>query len=246
MAVPPLRTGAAMLAVGGLAAHIVPAGTWLPRVRRRLFPALAGLGSGSHVALTFDDGPDPVSTPLFLDALDRLGVLATFFLLGEHVEANEQLVRETAVRGHELAVHGWSHDRPWRPCDPREFRGLRRAKAVVEAATGVPVRWYRPPYGILTGARLAAASRSGMRPVLWSAWGRDWTRDATADSVLGTLRPDLGSGATVLLHDSDRVASPGCWLATLAALPRLVASCRDAGLDLGPLRDHDVAATRAL
>ena len=242
MAAPPLRTGAALLALGGLAAHIVPAGTWLPAVRRTLFPALAGLGAGSHVALTFDDGPDPVATPLFLDALDRLGVPATFFVLGEHVAANEQLVRETAARGHEVAVHGWNHDRPWLPWDRREVRDLRRAKAVVEDATGVPVCWYRPPYGILTGGRWAASARSGLRPVLWSAWGRDWTRAATADSVINTLLPDLGSGATVLLHDSDRVATPGCWLATLEALPRLVASCRDAGLELGPLRDHGVAA----
>jgi len=242
MALPSLRTGAAVVAAAGLAAHLGPAGTWLPGVRRRFFPALAGLGPGAHVALTFDDGPDPRSTPLFLDALDRLEVRATFFVLGEHVPANERLVRETAARGHEVAVHGWNHNRPWRPCDPREFRDLRRAKAVVEAATAVPVRWYRPPYGILTGGRWAATARCGMRPVLWSAWGRDWTRAATADSVLGTLRPDLGPGATVLLHDSDRVARPGCWLATLGALPRLVASCRDAGLDLGPLVDHDVPA----
>ena len=242
MAVPGLRTGAAALAAGALAAHIGPAGTWLPGVRRAFFPALAGLGAESHLALTFDDGPDPVATPLFLDALDRLGVLATFFVLGEHVETNARLVRETAARGHEVAVHGWNHGRPWRPCDPRDFRDLRRAKAVVEATIGAPVRWYRPPYGILTGGRWAATARCGMRPVLWSAWGRDWTRDATADSVLDTLRPDLGPGATVLLHDSDRVATPGCWLATLAALPRLIASCRDAGLDVGPLRDHEVTA----
>jgi peptidoglycan/xylan/chitin deacetylase (PgdA/CDA1 family) len=239
---PPLRAGAAAAVLGGLAAHVVPAGTWLPGVRRALFPALAGLGTGPHVALTFDDGPDPASTPPFLDALDRLGVRATFFVLGEHVAAHRRLVRETAARGHEVGLHGWSHRRPWLPGDPRELGELRRARAAVEAATGVPVRWYRPPYGILTGGRWAAAVRCGLRPVLWSAWGRDWTRDATADSVLRTLRPDLGPGATVLLHDSDRVAAPGCWLATLAALPLLDDACRAAGLVLGPLRDHGVAA----
>ncbi|MYR56237.1 polysaccharide deacetylase family protein, partial [Streptomyces sp. SID625] len=63
--------------------HIVPAASWLPRFRSRCLPHLAGHGRTGHVALTFDDGPDPASTPHFLDALDRLDVRATFFVLGE-------------------------------------------------------------------------------------------------------------------------------------------------------------------
>ena len=235
------RPPTALAAVGltGLAAHVVPAGTWLPRVRRALFPALAGISTQPHVALTFDDGPDPASTPQFLTALDELGVRATFFLLGEHVPPNRALVGEIAARGHEVAVHGWSHRWPWVPGDPHEFGEIRRARAVTEEAAGRSVRWYRPPYGILTGGRWAAARRCGLQPVLWSAWGKDWTPHATAETVLRTLEPDLRAGATVLLHDSDRVAASGSWLATLAALPRLVAWCRAADLTIGPLTEHD-------
>ena len=106
----PAVTGTAGLLA--LAAHIVPAGTWLPGARRTLFPALAGLGKATHVALTFDDGPDPATTPYFLDELDRLGVRATFFLLGEHVARHEGLTRRIAERGHEIGLHGWTHRRP--------------------------------------------------------------------------------------------------------------------------------------
>src|SRR5690606_28182749 len=88
------RAVALPLAAGALA-HIGPAATWLPVVRRRLSPRLAGVGHPRHVALTFDDGPDPVSTPRFLDALDGLGARATFFVLGDAVLRHPGVVRET-------------------------------------------------------------------------------------------------------------------------------------------------------
>jgi hypothetical protein len=85
---------------------------------------------------------------------------------------------------------------------------------------------------------LAAARRLELTPVLWTAWGKDWTATATPSSVLGTLAPDVRGGATVLLHDSDCTSAPGAWHSALGALPELTARCHDAGLLLGPLRDH--------
>ena len=220
------------------AAHVVPAATWLPGLRRTCFPALAGLGRRDHVALTFDDGPDPRSTPSFLAALSRSEVRATFFVLGEQVVRYPELTRRIAAEGHELAIHGWTHDRPWRPAVHAEIRGLSRAAETVYEITGQIPRWYRPPYGILTGDRLIAAARTGLDPVLWSAWGRDWTAAATPASVRATVQRDLRGGGTVLLHDTDRNSAPGCWQATLAALPGLLAGCQAAGWTIGPLADH--------
>ncbi|MFC9810160.1 polysaccharide deacetylase family protein [Streptomyces griseoaurantiacus] len=244
---PSVRRAAALAAVplavtAAAGAHIVPAATWLPGLRRRCFPRLAGIGRPGHVALTFDDGPDPLSTPLFLEALDELMVRATFFVLGESVLRHPEVARETARRGHELAVHGWTHDRPWLPAPARDAREVARAAEAVAEVTGRRPRWYRPPYGILTSGRWAAARRAGLRPVLWSAWGRDWTVDATADSVRATVEADLRGGGTVLLHDTDRAAAPDCWKATLEALPALVTDCRRAGLTVGPLADHGLRA----
>lgn len=95
-----------------------------------------------------------------------------------------------------------------------------------------------PPYGILTTSRWLAARRAGLRTVLWSAWGRDWTADATPESVRARVAADLRGGGTILLHDSDRHSAPDCWHATLAALPAIVQDCREAGLTVGPLREH--------
>ncbi|MET7325601.1 polysaccharide deacetylase family protein [Streptomyces sp. NPDC005549] len=219
-------------------AHIGPAATWLPELRRRRFPGLAGRGSPGHVALTFDDGPDPVSTPRFLDVLDGLGVRATFFVLGENVARHPAQARELVRRGHELAVHGWTHDRPWWPSPVRDTRDLRRAVRVVAEVAGSAPRWYRPPYGILTSGRWAAARRAGLRPVLWTAWGKDWRHDATPTSVRATVAADLRGGGTILLHDTDHASAPGSWRAALGALPDIVRDCREAGLTVGPLGEH--------
>ncbi|WP_407698835.1 polysaccharide deacetylase family protein [Streptomyces acidicola] len=224
------------------AAHIVPAATWLSGPRRAWLPALAGVGRSDHVALTFDDGPDPRSTPAFLAALDELSVRATFFVVGEQVLWHRRLSHDIVRRGHELAVHGWTHNRPWRPAPAREARQLARAAHVVAEVSGAPPAWYRPPYGILTGDRLLAARRTRLRPVLWTAWGRDWKARATAESVVTTVLADLRGGGTLVLHDTDRHAAPGCWRAALAALPGLVGACRAAGLTVGPLGEHGVAS----
>ncbi|MFR0354882.1 polysaccharide deacetylase family protein [Streptomyces sediminimaris] len=220
------------------AVHIGPAATWLRTLRNPCFPALAGAGRPDHVALTFDDGPDPGSTPAFLDALDRLDVRATFFVLGESAARHPELIREAAGRGHELGVHGWRHDRPWLPGPLRDAAEVARAAGVLWELTGERPRWYRPPYGILTAGRWAAARRAGLRPVLWTAWATDWTADATPASVREAVAADLRGGGTVLLHDTDHASAPGCWRATLGALPDIVAGCREAGLRVGPLREH--------
>ncbi|WP_247746167.1 polysaccharide deacetylase family protein [Streptomyces oryzae] len=223
------------------AAHIIPAASWLPAVRSVLRPALDGRGRADHIALTFDDGPDARSTPHFLRELDRLGVRATFFLEGAAVRRHPALVRRMAAEGHELAVHCWEHQPPWLPRPVADRADLERAVAAVRETAGMTPYWYRPPYGVLTATRWWGARRAGLRPVLWTAWGRDWRADADPDSVLAKVSERLTGGATVLLHDSDRNSAPSSWRATLATLPHLITLCRYAGWTVGPLADHGLA-----
>lgn len=213
---------------------LAPAATWIPSLRRRAARSLSGLGDQSHVALTFDDGPDPDRTPGMLEVLDRIGVRATFFVVARRVAEAPSLVRRMVDAGHEIAVHGYDHRPPVRPW--RDTADLRRAVQIVAAEAGHRPLWYRPPYGVLTLTRWRAAVRMGLRPVLWSAWGRDWFAGASAESILSTIERDLGAGGTVLLHDCSPNSAQ-----TALAVPAVVELCRARGWGVGPLREHGIA-----
>jgi peptidoglycan/xylan/chitin deacetylase (PgdA/CDA1 family) len=218
--------------------HVAPALLSQRWVRMRVAPTLAGVGRADHVALTFDDGPDPASTPQFLDELDRLGWKATFFLLGGMVRRAPALAAELVAAGHEVAVHGDRHashlTRVW--WDSRD--DVRRARDTVASASGVEPVWFRPPYGTLSTPALLAGRAAGLRTVLWSAWGRDWRLRATPESVVEEVARQLGDGGTILLHDSDCTSAPGSWRSALGALPRLADVFEARGWAVGPLIEH--------
>src|SRR5437763_16788842 len=116
------RRAMAAGAAAALAAHAVPLVTTRASLRRRYLPRLAGRGRPDHVALTFDDGPDPAPTPLFLDELDRLGLRATFFMLGVNADVHRSVAAAGAAAGHEVARHGHHHRSPLfsPPCRVRD------------------------------------------------------------------------------------------------------------------------------
>ncbi|MGW3041141.1 polysaccharide deacetylase family protein [Kitasatospora sp. NPDC001159] len=237
-------TVSATVVAGAIAAHSLPALTAVGPLRPYLAPCLSGLGQPGHVALTFDDGPDPRSTPLFLAELERAGVQATFFLLGRMLLRAPSIGRDLVEAGHEVAVHGYRHHPMLLRSPHYAWDDVRRARDLVADLTGTAPRWYRPPYGVFSLSALSAARRLGLTPVLWSHWGRDWTARATPESVLRTVTRSPLDGGTVLLHDSDVTSAPGSWRATLGALPRLLERCAREGLAVGPLRDHLPARAR--
>jgi peptidoglycan/xylan/chitin deacetylase (PgdA/CDA1 family) len=218
------------LAVGR---HLAPAATWLSPVRR-LLPELSGRGAAGHVALTFDDGPSPHGTPAVRDALAALGLRATFFVLGRELVRHQELGRELAAEGHELAVHGWDHGYLLGRGHRRVRDELARTRDLIAETCGTTPLWFRPAFGVLTGPAVRAARELGLRPVLWTAWGKDWTATATAESVVRRLEPALVGGATLLLHDVVPAS------VTAAALPRLTALAIGRELAVGPLGEHDV------
>jgi peptidoglycan/xylan/chitin deacetylase (PgdA/CDA1 family) len=225
-------------AVTAGAIQIVPGATWLPSVRR-LFPSLAGTGAPGHVALTFDDGPDPRSTPAFLDVLAEHGATATFFLVGERVARAPGVVARMVAEGHEVGVHGWRHRYTF-GSSPH----LRRCIDATVAAADVRPRWFRPPYGVLSASCLLEARRTGLTPVLWTAWAKDWTAESTPESVRTMLQPALRDGATLLLHDAGSKQDPLSWTSALGALPRLLRDCAERGLRVGTLGAHGVPTRR--
>ncbi len=231
--------GTALLAAGVVAVgHGAPGLTAIGPLCRSLFPRLAGLGHPGHVALTFDDGPDRGGTPQVLAVLDRAQVRATFFMLGPMARADPGLAADVAAAGHEIGVHGWEHRYATLRGPRALLDDLARASDVLAETTGTLPRLYRPPYGVLSAGALTAAARLGLRPILWSCWGREWAPGATPGSVRATLSQTLRGGATVLLHDSSCTSPPGAASAALGALPWLLEECGRRGLSVGPLAEH--------
>jgi peptidoglycan/xylan/chitin deacetylase (PgdA/CDA1 family) len=194
--------------------------------RWRRLPALERLEGG--VALTFDDGPDPDATPAVLDALDEWDALATFFLVGEQVEAHPQLAREIAARGHAVGLHGHRHT---------EHDGLADAAADFEAvaaavarAAGTEATLYRPPYGRFSAASYEECLRRALTPVYWSGWGCDWEPIPAARIADLAIR-DLEPGAILLLHDSPRYAYRDSAAPTAEALGAILGAARERGLE---------------
>jgi peptidoglycan/xylan/chitin deacetylase (PgdA/CDA1 family) len=206
----------------------------LPWLAARLGIAMRTAHPGA-IALTFDDGPHPEGTPAVLDALDRAGARATFFLVGERVERAPHVAREIVARGHAVAIHGYRH-RSLMRLGPRAIdHDLDRAAELIGAATGLAPTLHRAPYGTYSWPSLRAVRRRGWTPVLWTRWGRDWSRRATPASIARLAAGDLRDGDVVLLHDADDYAVPGSWRRTVAALPAVLDAAAARGLACAPL-----------
>jgi peptidoglycan/xylan/chitin deacetylase (PgdA/CDA1 family)/uncharacterized membrane protein YbhN (UPF0104 family) len=184
-----------------------------------------------RVALTFDDGPSD-DTPAVLDALDRAGVRATFFVLGEAAAARPDLVREVARRGHEVALHGHTHVKLALAGPGRVAAEIDRGREAIRAAGVEPAPLFRAPHG-WKGPFLRSALRTrGLRLVAWTRGAWDTERPgAAAIAERASRRPRAGE--IVLLHDG--CGTPGIDPRrdqTAAALPEIARRWRDAGYEL--------------
>lgn len=191
------------------------------------------MGTATHgsrdvrrVALTFDDGPDPARTPLLLDALGELGVPATFFVLGQHVDANPALVARMAREGHELGNHTYSH--PYLPLvrSRRVARELAAADAAIERASGLVPTLARPPYGGRSPRNVRVFDRQAKRLVLWDVNSFDW-KGLTADAIVARVLARIRPGSIVLLHEARAGGE-----VTVEAVRLLVPALRARGFEL--------------
>ena len=230
--------------MGLLGGHALPS---LAPLVPRLAAALripTRLTDAGAVAITFDDGPDPEGTAAVLAVLDRERVSATSFLVGEQVRRNPALAAEIVAAGHSVQLHGDRHRNQLR-LTPGQIRDdLCRGADAIEQATGRATPLYRPPFGIFSALGLRAVNHLRYEPLLWSRWGRDWRRRATAASVAADATRDLEGGDVILLHDADHYSDPECWRATASALPRIIEVVRDRGLQPVSVRGAADARSR--
>ena len=188
-----------------------------------------GPAGRARVALTFDDGPHPVTTRRVLETLAPTHHRATFFVLGEKARRHPDVVREIHASGHTLGIHGNFHDRfhsfrmPWRVRDD-----IVQAEDAVEAATGARPKFFRPPLGHTSLTTVPGARRAGVTLIGWSSRGYDGIRGRSPEAVVERIGRTLTDGAIVLLHDAAE--HDDFEPASLPALPRLVRLLDSRGL----------------
>jgi len=185
------------------------------------------------VALTFDDGPDPVWTPRILDALRRHHVTATFFVVGAQVNKYPDLVRRIVAEGHQLGLHSFTHRDLAPMSEARRRLEFELTRNAVANATGLDVRLFRPPYlasptkvDAQALALITDAGRSGYVTVLADRDTGDWRRPGVK-VIAAAATPATSAGAIVLMHDGGGDRSQTVE-ALDVVLPRLAAQGRRA------------------
>lgn len=156
---------------------------------------------GGYVAITFDDGPSARFTPKVLDILKKHRVKATFFVLGENVARNKDIVARAAAEGHEIASHSWNHPNLSKMSHEQVISQMDRTSAVIREATGHTPTLMRPPYGATNRALgNMLMSRYGMASVLWDVDTVDWKHPGV-NVVINRAVRGARNGSIILLHD---------------------------------------------
>lgn len=192
-----------------------------PRVLRR------GPTQQRRVAITFDDGPDD-KTGQYLDLMDELGIPGTFFLLGAHCDARPELTREYVRRGHQIASHGYDHQR-FTALGVREL--LDQCRRTEDALGGQLTgrAWVRPPHGSLGAASLVSLLGAGYTLAMWTLDSCDYGEKDPARLAERCAPDKVHPGEVLLFHEGQD------W--TLAALPRIVKSLQDDGYECVTMQD---------
>jgi len=200
-----------------------------PRIAANLLTGVIAKGPAGGVYLTFDDGPDPRTTPDFLDCLAQFGCQATFFLTGSKVSANVDVVRSIAKAGHTIGSHGFNHVSLLRAnCNRLKIEVVASLDAI-ESAIGIRPILFRPPYGRIGTTGCSVTRQLGLTTVLWSLSGADWKVES-AEHLASAILTKVGDGDIILLHDSGKNAE-----VTLRALPAIIDGIRSKGFTIAPL-----------
>jgi len=208
--------GAVTLLVLYLLFH--PRNQWLVANRSRVD------GAGC-VALTFDDGPDPVDTPKLLDLLKDKGVKATFFVVGKRAEQHPEIVRRAWEEGHLIANHTWSHYSLFCFLSPRRLRAeIERGSESVRRSCGFRTRFFRSPVGLRHPLLAPYLKDAGLEYVSWTIRTRD-TLTADSGVIARRILSKVASGDIILMHDR----LPRGTGAMLEALPGIIDELRARG-----------------
>lgn len=181
------------------------------------------------VALTFDDGPDPLYTPQVLDVLKKHNVPATFFLLGKRVEKYPKITNRILDEGHTIGNHSWSHPDLTTLNDKQLSQEIFTTENVIKATTNKETALMRPPYGFISQQLITKLQKMDYKIIHWSLDSLDWQAQNKED-VLNKTIPYLNRGAIILFHSAG---GPGQSLVpTIKALPIIIEKLQANNIEL--------------
>ncbi|MDR0996108.1 MAG: polysaccharide deacetylase family protein [Zoogloeaceae bacterium] len=188
-----------------------------------------------HLALTFDDGPDPEITPAVLDLLARHGARATFFCIGARAARHPEIVARIVAEGHAVENHSQHHRHIFSLFGPSRMAAeIAAAQTTLTALSGTPPRFFRAPAGLRNLFLAPILCRLGLHLTTWTRRGFD-TREADPAKVLTRLTQNLAAGDILLLHDGSSARDAAGQPVVLTVLPALLATIADKGLVSIPL-----------
>ncbi|MBP2628346.1 MAG: polysaccharide deacetylase [Firmicutes bacterium] len=173
------------------------------------------------VALTFDDGPYSPYTEQLLDILKEYNVPATFFLVGENVQKNPELVRRIAYEGHQLGNHTYHHVDLLKSDKKTIAEEVDHTSKVIAAITGTAPHVVRPPHGFRDPVVMEIMAERSLKVVEWSVMSRDWTNPGVEVIVDRTVKK-VKNGSIILLHDGDGTASEAPRIQSVEAARRII------------------------
>ncbi len=195
-----------------------------PKWFRWLFPGAvfrlpAPKGERPRVYITFDDGPIPEATPWVLDTLDRFGVKATFFMVGQNVERHPELLDEVRRRGHSVG------NPPLHHIQGASATTMRYMRDAAEGASLTGSALFRPPHGWLRPRQLMALKKH-YRVIMYDLVTRDYSRHMTEEDVVGNVKKYARDGSIIVFHDSLKSIER-----LRTALPESLSWLRDQGYE---------------
>ncbi len=199
--------------------------------RRAFLGKVLWRGERRGVALTFDDGPHPIHTPRILEILDRFRVKATFFVIGRHMEKNGGIIADAAQAGHVVGNHSSHHSRMMNFASRERIRReILRCQEEAEKWVGYRPRFYRQPAGFRNPYIFGILEELGMTLVGWQVRAFD-SQCKDAGTIARRILRGASPGGVLLLHDGGDSPSNEERIATVEALPLIVQSLQDRGLE---------------
>ena len=168
-----------------------------PRIYRLLFPGTIWRipSKEKTVYLTFDDGPIPEITPWVLDLLDKYGIKATFFCVGENVYKHPEVYEMVRARGHRVGNHTYNH------IQGMQYQTKNYAANVMKAAEHIDSNLFRPPHGHMRRPQLRFLQKQ-FKVIMWDVVTRDYSPHLTPDDVFEVVKRYVRDGSVIVFHDS--------------------------------------------